>query len=192
MAKKKNAFNTITPVTKAVALILFVVLPFLGLYIGVQYGQKTASNDVSEVDIIANTQLPGWKTYSGEGFNFKYPPDFEIAKELTDEVIFDADRKLADSSPISLKSSTVPFKVPAVGDTFASPTGQSIKIQYVSKEHVEDGGKIRTRYDFSCNTDCGHQVVYFKVGDTYYQLTMYVSGGGLEEIFSKIIASLEY
>lgn len=34
---KKNAFNTVTPLSKTLAFALFVILPFVGFYLGMQY-----------------------------------------------------------------------------------------------------------------------------------------------------------
>lgn len=33
----KNAFNTVTPLSKALAFIMFVTFPFAGFYLGMQY-----------------------------------------------------------------------------------------------------------------------------------------------------------
>ena len=34
---KKNAFNTVTTFSKTLALIMFIVFPFAGFYLGMQY-----------------------------------------------------------------------------------------------------------------------------------------------------------
>ena len=34
---KKNAFNTVTPISKLIAFIMFVTFPFIGFYLGIQY-----------------------------------------------------------------------------------------------------------------------------------------------------------
>ena len=45
MAKKnKNAFNTVTPLSKTIALALFVALPFIGFYLGIQYQKALDAN----------------------------------------------------------------------------------------------------------------------------------------------------
>ena len=40
MKNKKNAWNTVTPVSKALALIMFVAFPFIGFFLGIQYQKK--------------------------------------------------------------------------------------------------------------------------------------------------------
>ncbi len=44
MVRKKNAFNTVTPLSKFIALAMFVSLPFLGFYLGMQYQKSLDSN----------------------------------------------------------------------------------------------------------------------------------------------------
>lgn len=36
-SKKKNSWNTVTPLSKTIALVLFILLPFLGFYLGMEY-----------------------------------------------------------------------------------------------------------------------------------------------------------
>lgn len=40
MTNKKNAWNKVTPLSKALALAMFVAFPFLGFYLGTQYQKK--------------------------------------------------------------------------------------------------------------------------------------------------------
>lgn len=34
---KKNAFNTVTPISKTIALIMFVSFPIIGFFVGIEY-----------------------------------------------------------------------------------------------------------------------------------------------------------
>lgn len=75
----KEQFTTVTPLSKALAMIVFITLPFAAFFLGMSYGRQTlsltqtiispAANDVQEVD------TSDWKTYRNEelGFEFKYP-----------------------------------------------------------------------------------------------------------------------
>ena len=44
---KKNAFNTVTPLSKAIALIMFVSFPFIGFFVGMEY-QKALDKPLME------------------------------------------------------------------------------------------------------------------------------------------------
>lgn len=39
-AKAKNTWNTVTPLSKTIAMVLFITLPILGFYLGMQYQKK--------------------------------------------------------------------------------------------------------------------------------------------------------
>lgn len=97
---KPNPFTTVTPLSKALALILFIALPFLGFYLGMLYhgllspvSQPTISNVPSRVTSqtqfpfsnlnnqatpAASSELANWKMYTNAkyGFSFMYPPDY--------------------------------------------------------------------------------------------------------------------
>lgn len=77
MAKKKNSFNTVTPLSKTLAMILFILFPFVGFYLGIQH-QKKLSLPLDS--ITQTTNVPNdWKSYSNTKYNFtvSYPPTGE-------------------------------------------------------------------------------------------------------------------
>jgi hypothetical protein len=89
VTEKANKFpkwlTTVTPLSKALAMILFIALPFLGFYLGIQYQQKitVATPVVSEVQkiptptpTVTQTDTSNWKTYTGATFTLKYPTEF--------------------------------------------------------------------------------------------------------------------
>jgi hypothetical protein len=47
--KLSESFTTVTRLSKAIALILFVSLPFIGFYFGYQYKEKTIIPEVKEI-----------------------------------------------------------------------------------------------------------------------------------------------
>lgn len=95
--EKTNKFPlwliTVTPLSKVLAMILFITLPFVGFYLGMQYQQKvTVAPVASEVQkaviptltptqvatpppTSASTDVSTWKTYKNTqyGFQFSYP-----------------------------------------------------------------------------------------------------------------------
>jgi hypothetical protein len=72
---------TVTTFSKLLAMFLFILLPFLGFYLGMQYQQKvTVAPIVSEVQktaipapIPTSINLSNWNAYSGTNFTFSYP-----------------------------------------------------------------------------------------------------------------------
>jgi hypothetical protein len=81
-------WNKVTWYSKVIALILFVALPFVGFYLGVQYGETIAplypgnstvgaTQASTTLDYYSNTAE--WQTdaRSDAGFSIAYPIDFE-------------------------------------------------------------------------------------------------------------------
>ena len=55
MAKsKKISLNSVTPVSRIVALILFIMLPFLGFYLGVQYQKGVSQSEYVQYGTLAD------------------------------------------------------------------------------------------------------------------------------------------
>lgn len=85
--KLPEELTTVTPLSKYFAMILFISLPFIGFFMGMNY-QSTLDLSGSQqaytsLTVIKPSPTPekinGWKTYKNEsiGFSFSYP------KELT-------------------------------------------------------------------------------------------------------------
>jgi hypothetical protein len=100
--------TTVTLFSKLLAMSLFIILPFLGFYLGMQYQQKLTVTTpvVSEVQktvIPTPTPTPGsidilnWKTYTNVKYNFtfKYLPDLN-PKETAESSYGDARRLRID------------------------------------------------------------------------------------------------
>jgi len=78
----KEQFTTVTPLSKALAMVVFIILPFGAFFLGMSYGQQSvppvetlvfpATDDVEEVDTL------GWRTYESKelGFKFRYPAEW--------------------------------------------------------------------------------------------------------------------
>lgn len=49
-------FTTVTPLSKTIAFILFISLPFLGFFIGVKYGEMRAMTEEQENHISTYLQ----------------------------------------------------------------------------------------------------------------------------------------
>ncbi len=84
-------WNRVTWYSKAVALVLFVALPFAGFYLGIQYGimqsalvapisTPSAAPQTSQASSVAYYQTPSeWQTDANSrgGFSLAYPIDFD-------------------------------------------------------------------------------------------------------------------
>lgn len=79
--KLPSSLTTVTPLSKFLALVLFITLPFLGFFIGMQYQQQMYSSE-SEVISISPSQTPPttqlnvaneWKDFIDKDFQLQYP-----------------------------------------------------------------------------------------------------------------------
>src|SRR5205823_342291 len=98
MAKIKigKTFTTVTPLSKALAMILFILFPFAGFYLGMKFQQKmspqgiyyvskqtTNSPNPSRIPIVDQNQrvdMSSWKSFvnSTYGYTFQYPSDWQL------------------------------------------------------------------------------------------------------------------
>ncbi|HYD35161.1 MAG TPA: hypothetical protein VD999_03795 [Vitreimonas sp.] len=84
--KLPKSLTTVTPLSKALALILFFLLPILGFYLGMKYQQalifshsiSLIENTSSDLD-IEKSDTTNWLDYKNNtwGFELKLPPTWE-------------------------------------------------------------------------------------------------------------------
>jgi hypothetical protein len=91
----KIVWNKVTPLSKYIALALFVLLPFIGFYYGMQYGLLVAILHNNPATTNTTTTVSGDEYYkniaewqvdsNAKNFSIAYPIDFDIqaANELT-------------------------------------------------------------------------------------------------------------
>jgi hypothetical protein len=83
---------TVTTFSKLLAIVLFIVLPFVGFYLGMKYQQKVTLTAPVVSDVQKNTiptpipALPGLSKYEDAYVSFYYPSDWKIKNqyELSD------------------------------------------------------------------------------------------------------------
>jgi hypothetical protein len=92
--KLPKELTTVTPVSKFLAIVVFITLPFLGFVYGMKYQELLDFNQVQDVSYSARkvkrlpTPTPDptahWKTYENRDYNFqfKYPSDLYIKTDL--------------------------------------------------------------------------------------------------------------
>jgi hypothetical protein len=91
-------WNKVTWYSKTLALVLFVVLPFIGFYLGIQYGltqiptgtpSKTTSTSVTSTASAGSdyySNVAEWQTDANNakgGFSIAYPIDFDTQDNYT-------------------------------------------------------------------------------------------------------------
>ncbi|OGK37376.1 hypothetical protein A3F03_04290 [Candidatus Roizmanbacteria bacterium RIFCSPHIGHO2_12_FULL_41_11] len=78
-----RSWTTVTTLSKILAGVLFITLPFLGFYLGMEYEKKITPSFTNSLTPIVENKIPvpppdpiaNWKTYKNSkyGFEFKYP-----------------------------------------------------------------------------------------------------------------------
>lgn len=120
---------TVTPFSKYLAMFLFILLPFIGFYLGMQYQQKVTVTTpvVSEVQknviptskpIPTSTTNPlasplptsgstvNWKTYTNKdyGFSFKYPQEYTVTEKIQKAIFNDFYNQSIDSYELTFST----------------------------------------------------------------------------------------
>src|SRR5258706_5864740 len=86
--------TTVTPFSKYLAMVLFILFPFIGFYLGMQYQARSNTyiqlnhNNQAQIIIKKNptpipSQTNNWKTYTNtlESYSFQYPSDWKLKQE---------------------------------------------------------------------------------------------------------------
>jgi hypothetical protein len=90
-----KSFTTVTTLSKTLAMLLFIALPFIGFQMGREY-QKKITPPIADTNIVSvPTQSPNanWKTYTSKdkSFSFQYPASWkEDLNEPGSEVVLSA------------------------------------------------------------------------------------------------------
>ncbi len=96
--KLPKQLTTVTPFSKYLAMFLFILLPIVGFYLGIQYQKNLTVKSMPVENLVEPTPSPTntpiiptldttyWKTYKNKDFSFKYPPNWEddAKNEATD------------------------------------------------------------------------------------------------------------
>jgi hypothetical protein len=82
-SKLPEFLTTVTPLSKFIAMTLFIILPFVGFYFGYKYGQLTLPLLLPIPTIFPkptiSPNISTWKTYTNPkyGYSIKYPPNLQ-------------------------------------------------------------------------------------------------------------------
>jgi hypothetical protein len=125
---------TITPVSKALAIFLFVTLPFVGFLFGIRYQQiLDEANELETIPLLIHSRsaqtvnLQTQKNYA----NTKYNYSFQYPATLTPSSPIGDDAHISSAESISLSSTDGPDYqgYPPFYVLVVSPTG-AIKVEY--------------------------------------------------------------
>ena len=94
MDKIPASFTTVTPLSKAVAMILLVLLPFIGFYLGMQYSQFLNEDNY---DFLQNQPLTVYPTEMPTIYPTSNPTVIPTIEQPTATNIPDVDRSGAPS-----------------------------------------------------------------------------------------------
>jgi len=78
----KHVLHTVTPFSKYLALVLFIILPFIGGWIGYNYSpEKIVEVDkavikevVVEINSLNSRDVSGWQMYDSKEYDFEFQP----------------------------------------------------------------------------------------------------------------------
>jgi hypothetical protein len=124
-SKLPNSLTTVTPFSKFLAMILFILLPFFGFYLGMLYQQYKTANYVAKNEILQSSRngesnkvtppdMGEWKNYSNReiGFKVKYPRSISpTVADYGETIVFSNDNKSGkDKVSLSISASSLKGK----------------------------------------------------------------------------------
>jgi hypothetical protein len=85
-------FTTVTLLSKTLAMVIFIVFPFVGFWLGIRYQEtQTPVDSASQKNEVTSSKALEWKTYINNKYNvtFKYPQDLllDVRYPTSDEEI---------------------------------------------------------------------------------------------------------
>lgn len=128
-----------------------------------QQEQNQVSTPTAQLD---STATSNWKTYQGNGFSFDYPSEYTPTQKES-EVDFNSESGFGYTV---LKSQDTPFTEPVNQEKVS-----------VEKSLINLGGKqVNKYYVIDSHGPANiNDIVYFNVGETYYELNVQINAGGL-------------
>lgn len=146
--KLSRELTTVTPFSKYLAMGLFLLLPFIGFILGMQYQQKIGQVKNSEVVVMTSTPTPdptaNWKTYANSeiGFSIKLPQSWNIKK--TEKVDGIETVWITSNSPYKTSSTVKDLEI-IIGSPFVYSTSGAICANQSCEKETPFEVKITTK-----------------------------------------------
>ena len=147
LMKLSKKWTTVTPLSKAVALILFALLPFIGFYLGIRYQKLLLPKVVINTPpIVSPTPTPVNKTsgisdnvstYTTRSLKFKLPVGWWF--DTSTNYWFGDNWTLINPTPVDYSVFSV-FKLKAVSGKFEPTFGYQQFLQITKREPITVSG----------------------------------------------------
>ena len=148
------------------------------------------------INSTSQTDTSSWKAFAGDGFSFKYSPEFIIRSNTPNKTVWDF--QLADGGVnkdfMYLISQESAFNEPKENTNFVYPLDPSTTFNVQGVSYLEktiDGNKLK-EYLYSCGADCDWGSIYFQSKGKYYMLQTTLAGGGLQRRFDGLISTFKF
>ena len=217
--KFPKELTTVTPLSKLLAAILFISLPFIGFVLGIRYQetmdltkrqQETGSLAIPRAPTPTPIAIPtidpsitaNWKTYTDQKYNYsiKYPHDWQLSFAVPNVGEFSSpDRRLSMDGILLQGIDIVLIIKDASGNEQLAPfnsEGKPLDVTVVKKETVSVDNNPALRYEiiYTDSKQSG-SIVMVKRGNRAFQLsTPYAEQDitSARNTFDKILSTFKF
>ena len=187
---------TVTPLSKVLASILFIALPFIGFSLGMQYQQTLNQVKQSQITTNARINLPtptpdptaNWKTYTGVNIkiSFKVPVGWLVQERDGD--IYDG-KKI--NTTINIYDPKNKMSLSIVENFRGSPGG----VNQVRVNDIEIGGVKTKKYYSAEDTGVDTEPIQFQIpldtnGKEYF-IVADIRDNEADKIFDQILSTFK-
>ena len=201
MKLPKN-FTTVTPLSKTLAMVFFILLPFLGFYVGMLY-QKQADivtqfviqpQNAPSPSLSALSSMSDWKTYTNQkiGLRFKYPSSYKILEDSPNNVVLGL-KLPADKQATPYLTISTTQKINSSLLDICTENSQKFPCLSVptNVSHILVGKIDAVSFDIQKGrVDADFRVV--QTSNPKLEMEMDISGGGLAGTFNQMLSTVEF
>ena len=144
-------------------------------------------------------ETASWKIYQGDGFSFKYSPEYIQDENSTNRTrwSFEFTPGQKDGDQMFLLSQNSPFIEPKIGAImyFYPPfnPNKTYNVESLGEsKSINLDSKFAKLYILGCGADCQYESVYFENKGKYYRLEAFTAGGGLQQRFEQLLKTFKF